>query len=98
MGEAFAPGDLVRTSREDPPHHTRVPRYVRGAVGTVVEAHGDYPLPDDRSRGLPAEPQPVYTVRFAARDLFGEGDHTVTVDVWQHHLRRVDRSEQDSDE
>jgi nitrile hydratase subunit beta len=91
MGEAFSAGDLVRTSSEDPPHHTRVPRYARGAVGTVVEAHGDYPLPDDRSRGLPAEPQPVYTVRFAARDLFGEGDHAVTVDVWQHHLHRVDR-------
>jgi len=97
MGEAFGPGDLVRTSHEDPQHHTRVPRYARGAVGTVVEAHGDYPLPDDRSRGLPAEPQPVYTVRFAARDLFGEGDHAVTVDVWQHHLRRVDHSEQESD-
>jgi nitrile hydratase len=98
MGEAFASGDLVRTSHEDPPHHTRLPRYARGAVGTVVDAHGDYPLPDDRSRGLPAEPQPVYTVRFAAWDLFGEGDHAVTVDVWQHHLRRVDRSEQESDE
>jgi nitrile hydratase len=40
----------------------------------------------------------VYTVRFAARDLFGEGDHAVTVDVWQHHLRRVDRSQREGDE
>jgi len=84
------PGDRVRTSRSDPPHHTRVPRYVRGAVGTVVEAHGSYPLPDDLVRGLPSEPQPVYTVRFPARALFGQGDHAVTVDVWESHLHPVE--------
>ena len=86
MADRFAPGDRVRTSRHDPPHHTRLPRYVRGAVGTVVEPQGAHPLPDDRSRGLPSAPQPVYTVRFAARQLFGEGDHDVTVDVWECHL------------
>jgi hypothetical protein len=25
-------------------------------------------------------------VRFSARELFGEGDHDVTVDVWESHL------------
>jgi len=87
VAERFSPGDRVRASRDDPPHHTRVPRYIRGAVGTVVEHQGDHPLPDDRSRGLPAPPQPVYTVRFAAADLFGAGRHHVTVDVWEAHLQ-----------
>ena len=82
----FMPGEVVRTSAADPPHHTRVPGYARGARGTVVEAQGEHPLPDDRARGLPAAPQPVYTVRFPARELFGEGDHEVTVDVWERHL------------
>ena len=86
MAERFGPGDRVRASRTDPPHHTRLPRYARGAVGTVVEPQGRYPLPDRRARQLPAEPEPVYAVRFAARDLFGEGDHTVTVDLWQSYL------------
>jgi nitrile hydratase len=81
----FQPGDAVRTTREDPPHHTRVPRYVRGAVGTVVEPQGEHPLPDDRSRGTTTV-LPVYTVRFPAADLFGEGDHYVTVDIWESHL------------
>jgi nitrile hydratase subunit beta len=94
--ERFASGERVRTSRSDPPHHTRLPRYARGAVGTVVEAQGRHPLPDDRARGLPSEPQPVYTVRFSARDLFGEGDHAVTVDVWQQHLRRLGDDDGDS--
>ena len=82
----FRQGDPVRTTRADPPHHTRVPRYAAGAVGTVVAPQGEHPLADDRARGLPAAPQPVYTVRFSARELFGEGDHHVTVDVWESHL------------
>ena len=82
----FRPGDAVRTTRADPPHHTRVPRYSRGAVGSIVEAQGEHPLADDRARGLPADPEPVYTVRFSARELFGDGDHYVTVDVWERHL------------
>ncbi|HWF82321.1 MAG TPA: SH3-like domain-containing protein [Streptosporangiaceae bacterium] len=86
---SFAPGDRVRTRRTDPPHHTRLPRYVRGATGTVVELQGSHPLPDDRARGLRADPEPVYTVRFAARDLFGEGEHVVTVDLWQSYLEEA---------
>jgi nitrile hydratase len=80
----------VRTSRSDPPHHTRLPRYARGAVGTVIEAQGRFPLPDERARGLRSEPQPVYTVRFPARELFGTGDHAVMLDVWECHLHRAD--------
>jgi nitrile hydratase len=83
----------VRTRRVDPPHHTRLPRYARGAAGTVLELHGSYPLPDDRSRGLDSEPERVYTVRFTAADLFGSGDHAVTVDLWQSYLTRVDDDE-----
>lgn len=86
MADRFAVGDPVRTSRVDPPHHCRLPRYARGALGTVVEVGDCHPLPDDRARGLPAELEPVYTVRFTARELFGGGDHAVTVDIWESHL------------
>lgn len=82
----FQPDDAVRTTRQDPPHHTRVPRYVRGAAGVVVEPQGTHPLPDDGVRGV-VTLEPVYTVRFAARELFGVGDHHVTVDVWESHLQ-----------
>lgn len=88
MAELFAAGDRVRTARADPPHHCRLPRYARGAVGTVLEEQGSHPLPDDRARGLPSAPQPVYTVRFSAADLFGDGEHAVTVDIWESHLSR----------
>lgn len=93
MTEAFSPGDRVRTASADPAHHTRLPRYARGATGTVVELLGRHPLPDLRSRSLPAEPEPVYTVAFAARDLFGAGDHAVSVDLWHSYLRSAEAKE-----
>jgi nitrile hydratase len=80
----FSPGDRVRADRRDPEHHHRVPRYVRGATGTVVEQIGVHPLPYDHSRT-----EPVYTVRFEAAELFGTGDHSVTVDVWHSHLESL---------
>lgn len=86
MTDRFAAGARVRTRRTDPPHHTRLPRYARGAAGTVLEADGRHPLPDDQARGLRSQPETVYTVRFAAQELFGEGDHTVTVDLWESYL------------
>jgi nitrile hydratase subunit beta len=84
--ERFRPGDRVLTSRADPVHHTRLPRYARGAAGTVLELEGRYPLPDNRSRSLPAEPEPVYAIWFPAAELFGAGDHQVTLAVWESHL------------
>jgi nitrile hydratase subunit beta len=90
MTERFAIGARVQANRVDPPHHTRLPRYARGAVGVVIECEGTYPRPDDRARGLNAEPEPVYAVRFAARDLFGEGEHTVTIALWQSYMSPVD--------
>ena len=86
MTDRYPPGTRVRTRRSDPPHHTRLPRYARGAVGTVIESEGLSPLADDRSRGLPAQPQPVYSVRFEAQELFGEGEHGVVIAMFESYL------------
>jgi nitrile hydratase subunit beta len=91
VAERFRIGDTVRTSRADPPHHTRLPRYARGAAGTVTDLLGRYPLPDRRARRLPAEPEPVYAVRFTAAELFGTGDHTVTISLWESYLHPANR-------
>lgn len=89
MADRFPPGARVRTRRTDPPHHTRLPRYARGAVGTVLESEGRHPLADDRARGLPALAEVVYAVTFPARELFGEGDHAVTLDLWESYLEEA---------
>ncbi len=87
----FAPGTRVRARPGDPDHHTRVPRYVRGHIGEVVESEGEWPLPDDAARGLTPRVENVYAVRFEAGSLWGEGSHTVTVDLWESYLEVVDR-------
>ena len=89
MTDRYAPGARVRTRRADPPHHTRLPRYARGALGTVVESQGSHPLADDRARGLPSSPQTVYAVRFGAVELFGEGTHAVVLDLWESYLEEA---------
>jgi nitrile hydratase len=86
----FAPGDRVRTVPVDPPHHTRLPRYARGQAGEVVRDLGAWTLADEGAQGRDdARVEPVYTVRFAARDLWGSGDHWVTLDLWQSYLEPV---------
>jgi hypothetical protein len=88
MSWGFAPGDRVRARPGDPDHHTRVPRYVRGHVGEIVARLGEWPLPDASASGI-QRPEPCYAVRFAARDLFGGGDHTVTTDLWESYIERA---------
>jgi nitrile hydratase len=86
----FAVGERVRVRAVDPVGHTRAPRYVRGHVGRVVEAPGVWALADEVAARV-AEPrvETVYTVRFAARDLWGEGEHAVMVDLWESYLERA---------
>lgn len=81
----FAVGSRVRARPGDPDGHTRVPRYVRGHRGEVVGLHGDWKLPDAAVRGtLLAEP--VYAVRFSAAELWGDGRHSVIVELWESYL------------
>jgi hypothetical protein len=82
----FGPGSRVRTTDIDPDHHTRLPRYARAKVGEVIENQGVWPVADDVARRLEPRMEPVYTVRFAGRDLWGTGDHDVTVDLWESYL------------
>ncbi len=87
---ALGPGGGARPPTTDPVGHTRLPRYARGAVGVLVERAGRHPLADDRARGRATEPRPVWHVRFAAADLFGSGDHTVTVELWEDYLTPIE--------
>jgi len=53
----------------------------------VLEPEGSSPLADDRARGLPAQTETVYTVRFEARELFGQGDHSVMLALFESYLQ-----------
>jgi nitrile hydratase len=69
----------------DPDHHTRLPAYARGKTGVVIGTDGVHPLADLRARGI-EQPQQVYLVRFTAQELFGQGDHSVTLSLWEEYL------------
>lgn len=76
----------MRVKRENPAGNPRTPLYVRGKEGTIAEAHGVIPNPHDH-RGLYP---PLYTVAFAARDLFGTGgDEQVRVDIHEDWLEEA---------
>ena len=86
----FRSGDRVRVRIAAPSHHTRCPRYVRGAPGVVEAVHGRFPLPDATVQGREIA-EPVYGVAFQARDLWGEGQHIVYLDLWESYLEPKER-------
>ncbi|SPJ24799.1 nitrile hydratase subunit beta [Palleronia abyssalis] len=92
---AFAVGDAVATRR--PPRndritggHTRLPAYASGHIGNVIASHGSHVFPDTNAHALGEGPEPLYTVAFSARDLWGpdatQGDE-VMLDLWQSYLK-----------
>lgn len=89
----FAVGDRVRARNLNPSGHTRLPRYVRGHVGTVARVHGAHIFPDRHaSRPLPpfdTTPEWLYTVVFDGRALWGDAadaHHQISVDAWEPYL------------
>jgi nitrile hydratase beta subunit len=88
----FIVGQRVRARNINPTGHTRLPRYVRGKVGAIDRDHGVYVFPDTNAHFLGEKPQHVYSVRFAARELWGgeaSPRDSVYVDLWDDHLEPV---------
>jgi nitrile hydratase beta subunit len=86
---SFAVGDLVRAQNMHPIGHTRLPRYVRGKMATVVAVHGGHVLPDAHAHGQGENPQWLYTVEFDGKELWGEDSDptlSVSVDAWESYL------------
>lgn len=85
----FAPGDPVRTREMHPHGHTRLPRYARGKRGVIHRCHGIHVFPDTNAHGRGEQPQPLYSVRFDARELWGESaepNQAVHIDLWESYL------------
>jgi nitrile hydratase beta subunit len=88
----FAAGQRVRARNINPAGHTRLPRYARGKVGKIDRDHGVYNFPDTSAHGLGPKRQHVYSVRFAARELWGDEASprdSVYIDMWDDYLEHV---------
>ena len=85
----FKPGDKVTVRNIHPSGHTRLPRYIRGKRGTIERAHGAFILPDTNAHGRGKNLEPVYTVRFDAREVWGDQAavcDSIYVDLWESYL------------
>jgi nitrile hydratase len=88
----FALGERVRARNINPVGHTRSPRYARGKSGVIDRDHGVFVFPDTNSRFLGENPQHVYSVRFSARELWGDeapAKDVVYIDMWDDYLEHA---------
>jgi nitrile hydratase len=86
---SFRAGQSVRTRNINPPTHTRLPRYARAKVGIVERDHGVYVFPDTNAVFLGEKPQHLYSIRFGARELWGDAasaKDSVYLDLWDDYL------------
>jgi nitrile hydratase len=85
----FVVGQQVRARNMNPVGHTRLPRYARSKHGTIVRHHGIFVFPDSNAHFLGEQPQHLYSVRFAARELWGDDASprdSVYLDLWDSYL------------
>ena len=85
----FKPGDKIVVRNIHPGGHTRLPRYIRGKRGVIEKDHGVFILPDTNAHGRGKNPESVYTVRFDAREVWGEQAavrDSIYLDLWESYL------------
>ena len=85
----FEAGDAVVARNNHPSGHTRLPRYARGRRGVVDRDCGVYVFPDTSAMAGDPRPQHLYSVRFAARELWGSAANerdSVYLNLWDDHL------------
>ena len=89
MAARFQAGQRVRGRNINPTTHTRLPRYARGKIGTVELDHGVFLFADSNAHFQGEKPQHLYSVRFAARELWGDqasARDSVYLNLWDDHL------------
>jgi nitrile hydratase len=86
-------GARIRARNVNPKTHTRLPRYVRGHVGTITSVPGCFPYADSRAIGKGDHPQHVYTIRFEGAELWGleaRSKDAVYLDLYETYIEAVE--------
>lgn len=94
MTARFRVGDQVRVLDLGKTGHVRIPYYVRGKTGEVIQFCGLFLNPEDLSVGNTAGPViPLYRVKFRQAELWpdyrGPSDDTLTIEIYDHWLSDV---------
>ena len=96
--QRFRKGDWVKVKHLGKSGHVRIPFYVRGKRGEIVNFCGRYLNPEDLAVGNTAGPAiDLYRVKFAQGDLWPdegipEHDHLV-IEIYDHWLSSAESSE-----
>ncbi len=78
----FDVGAPVRVRLAHPEGHCRTPFYCRGKTGVVERICGAFRNPETLAYGEDGEPKlTLYRVRFAANDLWADGEAGVAVEI-----------------
>lgn len=95
QAHAFTIGTRVRVQQRPTSGHVRTPSYLMGRIGVVERQQGHYRSPEELAYGkLDGALRPLYTVRFAQRDLWpdygGQPHDTLVADIFEHWLEATD--------
>jgi nitrile hydratase len=85
----YAVGDEVRVRAWHPPGHTRAPRYAQGKRGAIARFDGAHAIDDIAAHGGGSVADPLYSVRFTSRELWGEAgthDDVIHIDLFERYL------------
>lgn len=84
----FQMGDRVIVTKEHFRGHARMPKYVRGKIGTIQHRAHAFPFAGSAGHGIEAKLEPTYHVRFNAQDLWSDAqpNSSVVVDLWESYL------------
>jgi nitrile hydratase len=75
----------------NPDGHTRIPAYLRGRPCRILNCAGTFLFSDARANGKPDVVQSLYTVLFAARDVWGadaDGTTSLVADLFESYLEK----------
>lgn len=92
MSARFNLGDTVEVLSLDTPGHVRIPHYIRGQTGTVVQYCGRYLNPEDLAVGKTSGPGiDLYRVEFVQQDLWSSATHPpqdrLIIEIYDHWLK-----------
>lgn len=88
----FRIGDKVLVMKRQTSGHTRVPAYVQGALGEIVDHYGTHVFADANALGE-RRGEHLYSVRFGGEALWGNESQgqSVFVDLWEPYLKAAEK-------
>lgn len=87
----FQAGERVRTKVMNPDGHTRLPLYLRGRPGRILNYAGTFPLSDARAGIKRDIAEALYTVEFKALDVWGsdaDATSTIVADLFESYMEK----------